>query len=362
MKTEIGADNKAGRLGTGAATIYDVARLAGVSSMTVSRVVNAENSVRAKTREAVQEAIRKLQFRPNKAARSLAGADELRIGLLYNNPSVAYFTEFLMGALDGSGRYGAQLVVDKCKVSDPEAAASAVRNLVNRGISGMVLTAPVTESSELITELKALGVGMVAVGAADFRGDISRVGIDDFRAAYEMTKRLLDFGHERVGFICGHPQHTASLQRKMGFEAAMQDGKDKEAVIVQGYNTYRSGIEAGEMLLSGSQPPTAVFASNDDMASGLLFVAHRKGIDVPRELSIAGFDDTIAASLWPALTTVRQPIFDIASAAIDVIVQNLSEIRAGHSLTYGNRLKPHQLVERESIAPPCRLGTELRKS
>lgn len=335
---------------TGATTIYDVARLAHVSAMTVSRVVNGENAVRDETRAAVREAIRKLQFRPNKAARSLAGADELRIGLLCNNPSIAYFTEFLMGALEGSGRNGAQLVVDKCKISDPEAAASAVRNLVNRGVNGMVLTAPVTESSELIAELKALGVGMVAVGAADFRGDISRVGIDDFRAAYEMTKHLLDFGHERIGFVCGHPQHTASLRRKMGFEAAMQEARVVDAVIVQGFNTYRSGIEAGEKLLSGSKLPTAIFASNDDMASGVLFVAHRKGIDVPRELSIAGFDDTMAASLWPALTTVRQPIFDIASAAIDVIVQNLSEIRAGQSPKYRNRLKPHQLIERESIA------------
>jgi LacI family transcriptional regulator len=339
---------------TNAATIYDVARRAGVSPMTVSRVVNGESNVREATRASVQKAMRELQFRPNKAARSLAGATEIRIGLLYNNPSVAYFTEFLMGALEGSGRNGVQLVVSKAKISDQEAAATAVRELVKSGINGMVLTAPISEFSDLIAEMKAQGVSMVGVATSAFRGELTCVGIDDNRAAYDMTKYLVGLGHRRIGFVKGHPSHTSAAQRLLGFETAMFDAgtKVEKPRIAQGFYSYRSGMEAAEELLSARQPPTAIFASNDDMASGVLAVAHRKGMDVPHDLSVVGFDDTIAASLWPALTTIRQPIYDIATAAVDVIVQNLRDLRAGRDPECTRHLVPHLLVERESASAP----------
>jgi LacI family transcriptional regulator len=348
-------DDKRGSGGKkpGAATIYDVAKRVGVSPMTVSRVVNADARVKPDTRAAVQKAMRELQFRPNKAARSLAGKTEIRVGLLYNNPSTAYFTELLMGGLDGSGRNGAQLVVDKCKIGDPEAAAAAVRKLVNGGINGMVLTAPLSEDSVLIEELKVQGISMVAVAPGSFRGEVTCVGIDDVRAAYEMTKYLVSLGHRRLGFVKGHPTHSSSKLRLLGFETAVRDlGSEIEKPrIAQGKYSYRSGMEAGEELLSGKQIPTAIFASNDDMASGVLSVAHRRGLEVPRDLSVVGFDDTIAGSLWPALTTIRQPIFDIASKAVDVIVQNLREMRAGRNPKSVNNVVPHLLVVRESSAP-----------
>jgi LacI family transcriptional regulator len=339
---------------TSAATIYDVAQRAGVSPMTVSRVVNGESNVREATRASVQKAMRELQFRPNKAARSLAGAAETRVGLLYNNPSVAYFTEFLMGALEGSGRNGVQLVVAKCKISDQEAAATAVRDLVKGGINGMVLTAPISEFSDLIAELKSAGVSMVGVATNAFRGELTCVGIDDSRAAYDMTRYLIGMGHRRIGFIKGHPSHTSAAQRLLGFESAMRDAgaKVEKPRIAQGYYSYRSGMEAADELLSGKVPPTAIFASNDDMASGALAVAHRRGLDVPKDLSVVGFDDTVASSLWPALTTIRQPIYDIATKTIDVIVQNLRELRAGREPEYSRQVVPHLLVERDSATPP----------
>lgn len=339
---------------TSAATIYDVAHRAGVSPMTVSRVVNGESNVRDETRAAVQKAMRELQFRPNKAARSLAGAAEMRIGLIYNNPSTAYFTEFLMGALEGSGRNGAQLMVDKCKIGDQQAAAAAVRNLVKGGINGMVLTAPMSESPELIAELKGLGLSIVGVATGSFTGEMTCVGIDDFRAAYDMAKYLIGLGHKRIGFIKGHPSHSSSRLRQAGFEAAIRDAGSKveKPRVAQGYYSYRSGMEAADELLSAKQPPTAIFASNDDMASGVLSVAHRKGLDVPRDLSVAGVDDTIAPSLWPTLTTIRHPIFDIASTAVNVVARQLRDMRAGRELEYQSILVPHLLVERESSAPP----------
>jgi len=212
-----------GKKRTNAATIYDVARRVGVSPMTVSRVVNGESNVREATREAVQKAMKELQFRPNKAARSLAGATEIRIGLIYNNPSVAYFTEFLMGALEGSGLNGAQLVVDKSKVGDPAAGVAAVRTLLKGGVNGMVLTAPLSESADLIAELKSLGIAVVGIATGSFTGEVTRVGIDDFRAGYDMTKYLIGQGHRRIGFIKGHPSHSSSRLRFAGFEAAIRD-------------------------------------------------------------------------------------------------------------------------------------------
>ncbi len=339
---------------TSAATIYDVARRVGVSPMTVSRVVNGESNVREATRAAVQKAMRELQFRPNKAARSLAGATEIRVGLIYNNPSVAYFTEFLMGALEGAGRNGAQLVVDKCKIGDPAAAITAVRSLVKGGINGLILTAPMSESTDLIGELKNLGIAIVGIATGSFTGEVTCVGIDDFRAGYDMTKYLIGLGHKRIGFIKGHPSHSSSRLRFAGFEAAIRDAGSKvdKPRVAQGFYSYRSGMMAADELLSGKALPTAIFASNDDMASGAMSVAHRKGFDVPKDISVVGVDDTSASSLWPALTTVRQPIFDIASTAVEVLTQTLSDLRSGRKPEFQNIVVPHVLVERESAAPP----------
>ncbi|MDE2110916.1 MAG: LacI family DNA-binding transcriptional regulator [Alphaproteobacteria bacterium] len=336
------------------ATIYDVARRAYVSKTTVSRVVNGEANVREETRDAVLKAVKALQFRPNKAARSLASAAEARIGVVYCNPSVAYFNELLIGALDGSGRNGMQLVVDKCEIGDVEAAITAVRYLVHGGLNGMVLTAPISESRKLIAELVKAGVAVVSVATGGFRGEVSCVGIDDCKAAYEMTSYLLKLGHRQIGFIKGHPSHTSSTQRSKGFEQALRETECRniEPMVVQGYFSYRSGLDAAEKLLSGRTIPTAIFASNDEMASAAMSVAHRKGLYVPRDLSIVGFDDTIAGSVWPQLTTIRQPIYDIASTAIDIIADNIRSLKSGVRPKPRNHQVPHTLIERESTAPP----------
>lgn len=341
-----------------AATIYDVAKRVGVSPMTVSRVVNGEANVREATRAAVQEAMQALQFRPNKAARSLAGAQEIRIGLLYNNPSVAYFTELLMGALEGSGRNGAQLVLDKCEVGDPQAATAAVAKLVKGGINGILLPAPMSERSDLIAELKENGIAQVGMSPGAFTGEITCVGIDDTKAAYDMTQYLIRLGHKRIGFVTGHPGYSSSKLRLSGFEAAIGDaGRTVERpLIAHGFYSYRSGMEAAEELLSTKVPPTAIFACNDDMASGVMSLAHRRGLDVPRDLSVVGFDDTIAGSLWPTLTTVRQPISDIARAAVDLIAQHVRDSRSEREIEAQNVVVPHHLIERESAVPPKHSG------
>ena len=354
MNGKAKAGQRAHDNGRAAATIYDVADHAGVSKTTVSRVLNGEANVRPATRAIVLKAVKELQFLPNRAARSLASHVEARVGLLYNNPSAAYFSEFLIGALDGSGRSGAQLVVDKCEIGNVAASSDAVRKLVKGGVNGMVLTAPLCEAMELIEELTQAGISIVAVATGYFRSNVACVGIDDFGAAFEMTNYLIGLGHKRIGFVKGHPSHTSGVQRALGFEAALRaaGSKVEKPMIAQGYYSYRSGLEAGEQLLSGRKLPTAIFACNDDMASGVMAVAHRKNLSIPHDLSVVGFDDTIAGAVWPALTTVRQPISDIGAMAIDVIVRNIHNLRSGERAKPQNCLVPHTLIERESAAAP----------
>jgi LacI family transcriptional regulator len=336
-------------------TIHDVARKAGVSPMTVSRVVNGERNVRETTREAVLAAVKDLRYAPNPAARSLAGAESARIGLLYSNPSAAYLSEFLLGALDESSRKSAQLMLEKCEVSSAAGERAAVRRLIEGGVAGVILPPPICESHVILTELKKADIPTVAVATGRFRTDASCVRIDDFKAAYEMTRYLLGLGHRRIGFIKGHPNQTASGQRWLGFETAIREADNKvdPPSIEQGFFTYRSGLDAAEKLLSIEPRLTAIFASNDDMAAAVVSVAHRRGLEVPRDLSVVGFDDTATATtVWPELTTIRQPIAEMAEAALDILIQKIKKHRGGESLSSIDRLVPHEVVVRQSAAAP----------
>jgi len=344
------------RVRTGA-TIHDVAQRAGVSPMTVSRVVNGERNVRETTREAVLAAVKDLKYAPNPAARSLAGAEAIRIGLLYSNPSAAYLSEFLLGALDESSRKSAQLMLEKFELSDAAAERAAVSRLIEGGVSGVILPPPVCESHVILTELKKARIPTVAVATGRFRADASCVRIDDFKAAYEMTRFLLALGHRRIGFIKGHPNQTASGERWLGFETALResDMNPLPPRVEQGFFSYRSGLEAAEKLVASRPRPTAIFASNDDMAAAVVSVAHRKGLDVPRDLSVVGFDDTaIATTVWPELTTIRQPIASMAETALELLVRDIRRRRAGETAIPTDQLVAHTLIERESAAPPPR--------
>jgi LacI family transcriptional regulator len=332
------------------AKINDVARMAGVSPMTVSRVMNNAPGVRASTREAVLSAVAALGYTPNAAARSLASAGAGRVGLLYSNPSAGYLTEFLLGALEGAHKAGAQLLIEKCEV-DPESERRAIARLAASGVKGVLLPPPHGESWAALAELQAHGLEAVAVAAGRFRSGAASIRIDDMAAAAEMTRYLLELGHRRIGFIKGASNQTASAERLIGFETEMRAATPAaEGLIEAGDFTYRSGFEAAERLLSATKRPTAIFASNDEMAAAAIAAAHRRGLNVPAELTIVGFDDTqIATTLWPALTTIRQPIADMAEAAIGQLCGPQGDDEAGGR---GERLLDHVLVKRESSAPP----------
>jgi LacI family transcriptional regulator len=322
--------------------------------MTVSRVINGESNVRDTTRELVMEAVRALNYRPNPAARVLAGARDIRIALIYSNPSASYLSEMLVGALDGSHRAAAQLVLDRWDNLKPAAEKAAAQKLAE-GVTGVILPPPLCESKAIAAAFAAEGVATVALATGRAREDVSCVRIDDFHAAREMTLHLVSLGHSRIAFIKGQPTQTASAQRLAGFEAAMKESglEVDPTLVVQGYFSYKSGLEAAEKLLARKRLPTAIFASNDDMAAAAISVAHRRGLDVPGDISVVGFDDTsIATTVWPELTTIRQPIAAMAEAAINLLLHKIRRPKDRHSTQPVDHLVPYVLVKRDSVAAP----------
>jgi LacI family transcriptional regulator len=353
IKPDEQISRRGGRRNRGAPTISDVAREAHCSPMTVSRVINGESSVREETRATVMEAIRKLNYSPNRAARSLAGASQTRVALLYSNPSASYLSELLMGALEQASLSDVQLIVERCEFDKDEFAV--VRRLVEQGIDGFVLPSPLCDEQPLLDMLTELGATAVAVGSGRAPENHSSVMIDEFQAAYDMTSHLIGLGHKRIGFIVGNPHQSASAQRLAGFNEAMAAaGLDVPSeVVAQGLFSYRSGLDAAERLLSRAQGLTAIFASNDDMAAATVAVAHRRHLDVPADLSVTGFDDTaMASTIWPELTTIRQPIGDMSRRAVELLGK---ELRAQQK---GDRVKPthitlgYKLIRRNSDAAP----------
>jgi LacI family transcriptional regulator len=355
---------KPSRRGRGAITIEDVARAAGVSAMTVSRVINHGKNVRESTRAAVLEAIEQLKYSPNTAARSLAAGEATHIGLLYANPSASYLSQFLIGALHAARGAGVHLVIESCESEDADEQAQVTRRFATSDVEGVVLPPPLSESEPILAELDALGIPVVTVAMGKPRDDSLNVRIDDHAAAMEMTRYLLDLGHREIGFIKGHPNHIASHDRYRGFCDALQEaGIDCDAAPAeQGYFSYRSGLTAGERLLARPNPPTAIFASNDDMAAATMSVAHRRGLSVPEDLSIVGFDDTpLATSVWPELTTVKQPISAMAEAALELLIADLRSHRLGTTRKFAERVLAHALIIRESAAEPLAAGRKIRR-
>jgi LacI family transcriptional regulator len=325
--------------------------------MTVSRVINGEKNVKETTRAAVLEAVERLNYSPNLAARTLAGAEQIRIGLLYSNPSAAYLSRFLVGSLEQARRSHVQLVIEDC---DSEAQArDAIATLAANNIDGIILTPPLCDNDRLREAIEQQAIVAVVIANWQPPNRISVVRIDDIAAARTMTEHILSLGHRRIGFISGDPTHKASGQRYIGFCAALEAASIPLApeLVVEGRFTYRSGLSAAERLLGLPDRPTAIFASNDDMAAATVTVAHRLHLDVPGDVTVCGFDDTdFAQSIWPELTTIHQPIAQMAGEAVDLLIDHVRDRRAGRDYRVQERLLDFTFVRRESDSSPKRNG------
>jgi LacI family transcriptional regulator len=349
----MGSETKQGDRPAASATVWDVAQKAGVSAMTVSRVINGNASVSDKTREKVNRAIQELNYQVNVAARA-ARIGTLRVGLLYSNPSAAFLSAFLVGALGECSQTGAHLILENC--DNLRSQRKAIDRLIADGADGILVPPPLCDSTAAIKQLTELGIPTLAVATARPSAKMSAVRIDDYEGAMTMTNYLLGQGHTDIGFIKGDPEHTPAQLRYQAFSDAMrQAGHEVHANrVAQGMFTYRSGLVAARELLSQPTRPTAIFASNDDMAAAVIAVAHGMHLHVPDDIAVCGFDDTpVATTVWPELTTIHQPITEMASSAVALLLEHIRSQRSGQSYMPQHRLMPYTLVERESTT-----GTE----
>lgn len=326
-------------------TVLDVAARAGVSAMTVSNVVNRVGKVGADTRTRVLAAIAELGYVPSQAARNLAGAAPARIGVLYADVESMFLSAALADASVAVAERGLQLLVRCAGVGEvPEQAAQA---LVRSGADALLLMPPFAELLSGTEAFRALAVPAAAIALAQPLPDMATVRIDNFSAARTLTGLLLARGCRRVATITGPAHHSDSRARLDGYKAALAaHGLPFDpALVAEGNFTFASGLAAANVLLDRVPRPDAIAAANDDMAAAVLWAAHSRGLALPRDLSVTGFDDTLLATrVWPALTTIRQPIRQMVATAVD----RLTEALAGGS-AMSDTVLDFTLVERDSV-------------
>lgn len=304
-------------------SIHDVAALAAVSIKTVSRVVNKAPNVSPELQQRVQAAIDQLGYRPNQSARRLAGGRSFMIAYLYSNPAPGYIGGIQSGAAHRCRDLGYHLVVEPISPDGAERIEVLERLVAALRPDGVLLVPPLSDDPILLDRLTQLRLPCARI-AGSIVAESFNILTPERAAGRMVADHLIGLGHRRIGVITPPPTHRAALRRVEGFRdglAAAGLGADAVAFI-EGRFDFASGIEAAETLLGRDAPPTAIFATNDDMALGVLTYAHRLGLRVPEDLSVVGFDDTPAShTSWPPLTTVRQPLEDMGRAVIDALAK-----------------------------------------
>ena len=332
------------------ATITDVAKQAGVSMKTVSRVLNNEPNVSVKTREKVMAVAKDLRYSPNLAARGLASSKSYLIALVFGSSSPNYLTNLQAGAIEACRENGYHLVVEAFDMSSTDINEDFARRLERLPVDGIILTAPFSDSPDIFKILRRLNITFVPVAPSHEIEGVACVKMDNLQAAKEMTQYLIGLGHKDIGFIKGPPRHSSSGLRYKGFEEVLSaHGLSLNPNwIAPGDFTFNSGVEAAMKLLDQDKIPSAIFASNDDMAAGVVSVAGKKGIAVPEQLCVVGFDDTpLASILRPQLTTIKQPIYDMGHRAAELLIK--PQDHEGGAQSY---CMEHELIIRDSTKLP----------
>lgn len=325
----------------------DVARLAGVSHQTVSRVVNGQTNLRPETRERVQAAIRQLDYRPNTAARALVTRRSATIGVIgsksgFWGPSTVHRT------IQAAGRESGYFVSSvNLQSLTREELSDALSHLRDQSVEGIVLIAAHDDAVEVARAQEASGVPVVVV-----EGDPSRarwtVGVDQVAGAAMGTRHLVERGHTDIVHVAGPQSWTEGRARLQGWQSAMYAAGLRPSEHVVGDWSARSGYEAGREI-SRRRDVTAVFCANDQMALGLLRALSEAGRSVPDDVSVVGFDDIPeAAYLIPPLTTVRQDFTAVGRRAIEILRY---AIATDPSSPEPHRLISPELVVRASTAP-----------
>ena len=291
-------------------TINDVARLAGVAKVTVSRVINDSELVTQKTRRNVMAAIEELNYAPDKQARGLASKRSFLLGLVYDNPNALYVADIQRGVLSVCQQAGYELIMHPCDIENPGLRDEISQFALRARIDGLILLSPISQLEPLARHMREAQVPYVRISPNKIDAQARVVISNDKLGAERMTEYLVSHGHQSIGFITGPASNLSAQQKLEGFRETMRKHglALRKGLVEEGDNTFVSGVRAGKVLLHSNDRPTAIFASNDDMALGVMKAAALQGIGVPEQLSVAGFDDSaVATVVWPDLTTVRQP-------------------------------------------------------
>jgi hypothetical protein len=322
--------------------IYDVAALAEVSHQTVSRVLNNQPNIRPATRERVEAAMLTLGYQPNPAARSLVTAKSNMIGLLVAD-TVLYGPAGMLNAMERQARKAGYFAITVAIRSDsPESWAEGIQHLSKMHIEGL---ATIALSSEVLQMAATMlpNVTLIAIDADDEATDFQTVGIDNFDGGYVATKHLIELGHKRILHITGPASSSEANSRLRGYESAMAEAH-LEPSVVQGDWSSDTGYRLGVELDLDAAAPTAIFTANDHLALGLTKALTGRGVSVPDDISLVGFDDLPESPYFnPPLTTVRQDFTQLGELAMQLLLSNLSGAKRKKTAT----IKP-QLVVRES--------------
>lgn len=302
--------------------LQDIAKEAGVSMMTVSRVMNNDPKVGAKTREKVSAIAKKMQYQPNLAARHLASSKSFFIGLVCEYANVSYVNKFLVGSMRRSRSTGYNVVLDEC-TSDKQKTLQVIKDLISiTRVDGLILLPPITDNPEVIELIKQSNTPFVRIAPNTQLNASPYICMDDYQAAFDVTEQLINSGHKRIAHIMGTDSQGVSHNRCRGYNDALAKRQLSmpDNYVVPCDFSYKSGLQAATQLFSLDPAPDAIFAANDEMAAAAISVAHQHHIQVPEQVSIIGFDDTeLATTVWPNISTVRQPLEQMAELAIDIL-------------------------------------------
>ncbi|MCW8925058.1 MAG: LacI family transcriptional regulator [Xanthomonadales bacterium] len=344
--------------GTKQPTINDVAAMAGVSKRTVSRVINASDKVNQATRARVLEVIDQLDFTPNRQARGLAARRSYLIGLVYDIPTL-FISDVQRGVLNVCEDTGYELVVHACHTDSKEAITNIVKFVTRARVDGLIICSPVSEIDGLEPALKKAGCAYIRFTSTLGSGPRKRVVTDYLPAISDMTRHLVEFGHRDFGFISGPRGNISARKRHESFVRALAeyDLELPKNMIVEGAFTFDSGVAASRKLLSRNPQPTAIFAANDEMAFGVMNVAAEKGIKIPEELSVVGFDGTpFATFVVPSLSTIIRKTDEMSRLATLKLLALINE--GTDALLKFETLVSPQFIPRQSTGPvPAKKGS-----
>jgi LacI family transcriptional regulator len=327
-------------------TIYDVAREANVSMATVSRVVNGNPNVKPTTRKKVLEVIERLGYRPNAVARGLASKKTTTVGVIIPDISSTFFAELARGIEDIATMYKYNIILSNSDQNlDKE--LHLLNTMLGKQVDGIVFMGG-NITAEHVSEFKKSPVPIVLAGSIEESGSIPSVNIDYEQATFDATTALIEKGHKETALVVGPLREPINAEKKLeGYKRALAEAgiSFREELVVEGDDTYDSGLEAFEKLNEANPRPTAIFAGSDEMALGIVHGAQDKGFNVPNDFELISSDNTrLTLMVRPQLTSIVQPLYDIGAVAMRLLTKLMNK----ESVTDQIVVLPHRIEQRDS--------------